>query len=482
MTRTGRNDPCPCGSGKKYKKCCMANEAAPVSSLTWQKMRRTEGELTHTLLKHADKYYGPNAVAEAWDEFSLWNEVPMDPETEPELDSAFLPWFVFNWVPDNAEIVEAEHLPAMPVAMHYLEQKGPQLDSYQQRFITEICSQPYSFFTITDVVPGQRMSLRDLLLGKELTVHERQASATLRKGSILYSRIITLDDTAIMVGCAPIVIPPACINDIIDMRENMEKNIPGFGQGVLQDYDIELRTLYYEFREALLYPSLPQLHNTDGDPLQMTRLSYLLKCSPREALDALASLSLAKTDELEQQGRFNRQGELLSVEFSWLTRGNKRNAGWQNTVMGEIAIKDDQLTIDVNSQQRADAIKRKITRRLGKRAVFRNAMIQSSEKMLEQLANRPPDSNASHAQQQSEDLQALPEVQQKLKEMAAQHWQAWLDTPLPALKDQTPRDAATTQIGRERLEALLQQFEQHNEPAQPFSPDVEALRRSLGMN
>ncbi len=23
-TETGRNDPCPCGSGKKYKKCCMA--------------------------------------------------------------------------------------------------------------------------------------------------------------------------------------------------------------------------------------------------------------------------------------------------------------------------------------------------------------------------------------------------------------------------------------------------------------------------
>jgi SEC-C motif-containing protein len=22
--KTGRNDPCPCGSGKKYKKCCMA--------------------------------------------------------------------------------------------------------------------------------------------------------------------------------------------------------------------------------------------------------------------------------------------------------------------------------------------------------------------------------------------------------------------------------------------------------------------------
>ena len=24
MEKTGRNDPCPCGSGKKFKKCCEA--------------------------------------------------------------------------------------------------------------------------------------------------------------------------------------------------------------------------------------------------------------------------------------------------------------------------------------------------------------------------------------------------------------------------------------------------------------------------
>jgi preprotein translocase subunit SecA len=26
--RTGRNDPCPCGSGKKYKQCCMKKDMA----------------------------------------------------------------------------------------------------------------------------------------------------------------------------------------------------------------------------------------------------------------------------------------------------------------------------------------------------------------------------------------------------------------------------------------------------------------------
>ncbi|MBQ7930797.1 MAG: SEC-C domain-containing protein, partial [Clostridia bacterium] len=26
--KVGRNDPCPCGSGKKYKKCCGANQGS----------------------------------------------------------------------------------------------------------------------------------------------------------------------------------------------------------------------------------------------------------------------------------------------------------------------------------------------------------------------------------------------------------------------------------------------------------------------
>ena len=27
--KIGRNDPCPCGSGKKYKKCCLGKEDNP---------------------------------------------------------------------------------------------------------------------------------------------------------------------------------------------------------------------------------------------------------------------------------------------------------------------------------------------------------------------------------------------------------------------------------------------------------------------
>jgi hypothetical protein len=108
---------------------------------------------------------------------------------------------------------EAEYYPEMQVAMHYLEKNGSRVDSFQRRFIEEACSQSYSFFEVTDVAPGKRLSLRDLFLGREISVHERQASATLRKGSIIYTRIITMDDISIMVGCAPTVIPPSFLNE-----------------------------------------------------------------------------------------------------------------------------------------------------------------------------------------------------------------------------------------------------------------------------
>src|SRR5690625_860480 len=36
MTKIGRNDKCPCGSGKKYKRCCLGKEVtlAPSESMT----------------------------------------------------------------------------------------------------------------------------------------------------------------------------------------------------------------------------------------------------------------------------------------------------------------------------------------------------------------------------------------------------------------------------------------------------------------
>jgi hypothetical protein len=40
-------------------------------------------------------------------------------------------------------------------------------------------------------------------------------------------------------------------------------------------------------------------------------------------------------------------------------------------------------------------------------------------------------------------------------EQARRHWDAWVETKIPALGNRTPRQATKTERGRERLEALL---------------------------
>ena len=49
MAKPGRNDPCPCGSGNKYKKCCLAkDEAVEREQLAKADAKRAERAAAHT--------------------------------------------------------------------------------------------------------------------------------------------------------------------------------------------------------------------------------------------------------------------------------------------------------------------------------------------------------------------------------------------------------------------------------------------------
>jgi hypothetical protein len=51
------------------------------------------------------------------------------------------------------------------------------------------------------------------------------------------------------------------------------------------------------------------------------------------------------------------------------------------------------------------------------------------------------------------------ELRERLKQLAEQHWAMWVDIPVPALNNMTPREAAKTKEGRDLLESLLLYYE-----------------------
>ncbi len=66
--KIGRNDPCPCGSGKKYKNCCLKKEIQTVD-LFWRRTREALQASSDALLNFAEKRVGDWGLSVAAGEF-----------------------------------------------------------------------------------------------------------------------------------------------------------------------------------------------------------------------------------------------------------------------------------------------------------------------------------------------------------------------------------------------------------------------------
>ena len=102
MRKTGRNDPCPCGSGKKYKSCCQPQPVARPDDFLWRQLRRADDQLTHELLKHAKRLYGYEGFEAAWEAYAGGDLDAFDVDSPH--NQAFCPWYLYNWRADADEV------------------------------------------------------------------------------------------------------------------------------------------------------------------------------------------------------------------------------------------------------------------------------------------------------------------------------------------------------------------------------------------
>lgn len=71
MAKTGRNDPCPCGSGKKYKTCCLTKDEAvereKLAAAVRPAVLRLPGVAEEFTVTPAATYYGYDDTDELTD-------------------------------------------------------------------------------------------------------------------------------------------------------------------------------------------------------------------------------------------------------------------------------------------------------------------------------------------------------------------------------------------------------------------------------
>ena len=458
----GRNEPCPCGSGRKYKQCCLV--ATEAASLRRHQLREAEGRLMPELFRVALDAWGKEGFLEAQRRFYAGHDVPDDPMGDPEFESLFITWFGLHFTPAG------RRRKGLPSAAAQLLETAHDLSDIERQFLTEAAGRPVSFHHITAVDPGHSIDLEDLLTGETCRVLEQTASQTVRRGGVIFARTVTLDGTSIMIGSGTTLLPPDHRPNFHALRERLAERAGVLTTLQILALDDVLRRTYLDMADRIRHPPLPRLQNTDGDPLTPTTLHFTLQCTPDEAFEALRSLHATAADDeaaLEDPER-DAQGRLVAFSLDWTKAGNRLHRSWDNTILGKLDIEGAALTASVNSTRRATRLRKQLEKRLAGRVLLLRTVTESIESMLAQARSSPVAVDAEGA-----------ELGGEVAAFTDQHWEDWLEMRIPALGHLTPREAAETPAARERLTALLDHFEWQAEDGHPIP--VARLRRALGL-
>jgi hypothetical protein len=482
--KTGRNQPCPCGSGKKFKKCCLDKAVAPSQELYYRRLSQAHDRLVDRLVNHAGRIFGTESIHVAMNDFLLWPEGD-DKVTEETLDRAgplFWPWYVFNW-----EYMPFDGGPELPgparrtVADLYAEKQGVKLDTLERRLIDGINRKPYSFLEVQSVNKGRGMTLTDILKGTRIEVQEHTGSQYVNPGDVLFGRAVEVDGVGMLIGLSPTLIPPGRKAEIIQFRKQLCRGRSAVTDDTLNSWHVETRELYFNIDRSL--HTMPLLHNTDGDVLEFHRLVYEIS-SVDEAFRKLCDLCVTMTpEELAADAEFDENNGMVRVEIPWGRQGHKKMSGMPNTILGRMVIDGRRLTAEVNSAERAKTLRREIDARLGKDGRFKLDEIQDFDAMMSRHAAGAAESTPSS---ENEELMQHPEVQAQVAEMFGRHWESWVDREIPALGGKTPREAVKTADGREAVEALLKDAErghgQDSFTAEINRKGTRQVREMLGLN
>ncbi len=472
--KIGRNEPCPCGSGKKYKKCCLAKAQEKPAELSWHRLRRVIDGLPQQMIAFSDDHYGPQALEAAWTVFTDDPDRPFLPDAP--LIPVFMPWFLYYWKPSLTPGPATALSPAAdqpPAAAFLASAASRRLDPLARDYVESALQAPFSFYDVKASRPGQSLTLQDVLTGETLEVLEHSASQTLRPGDILLAQPVRVRDIAVLECCGPVAIPPRHKKKLVELRKRWREEYGTLDRHALAPLALDILHCYQALVAELMLDTMPELQNTDRETLRPQELVFDIS-SPQAAFDALWPLSLQEGPQpLLQDAGYDDTGALHTVVFPWLKEGNARHKSWRNTILGNIRIEGERLTIEVNSDERAARIREEVEKRLGDQARYRGTVLHSVEKML-----------ADDAEQdgQAQALEPLPpELQEKLLEITEAHWNDWIHEKIPALGDMTPLEAAKDPEGRELLEALLLEIQRRRLPQLPDYDPVPRLRARLGL-
>ncbi|SNR52707.1 SEC-C motif-containing protein [Haloechinothrix alba] len=294
-TDLGRNDPCWCGSGRKYKKCHPDGETPGLeerAAWLYEKAAMFLSDSTWT-----------SQLITAAAERSTYDD------SEDALFTAM-----------NDPLVTDAVLFEGGAFSHFLATRGALLPDDEQLLAEQWLLVDRSLFDIEDVRPGECVIVRDLRTGDVHQVREQTASRQLRRGDLVCTRVVPAGETAQFFGG----IEPVALHQRDDLLELLDS-------GPEADELVAFLTSRF---------APPALTNTEGDPLVVCEAT--LRVSDPAALSGTLDATYDRSD-----GPDDGDG---AEWFEHVT------AHGMQQVRTFLRLREGELSVSTNSERRLDRV------------------------------------------------------------------------------------------------------------------------------
>jgi SEC-C motif/Protein of unknown function (DUF2384) len=447
--KPGRNDPCWCGSGKKYKKCHMTSDedAAreksykpedPATSLHTTIVNRVleasrEWHRESDLKRAKKLYFGDSGQIEA-------NEVQV---------SGFIQWLLHDFRDAATRSTAIEN---------FLRTRSAKLRPVERELLESLRDARFGLFEVTRVEPGSGVELREIFGSESRFVHDISSSNAINRWDCLLVRLQFLEGRWIMAGDG-VRVPRnllAPLREFIEEESRKEKQDPAeFVRGNSHRLHHVVEDLARRNLEGI------RVVNREGEEVSFGKAEYRIADEPA-LLAKLRSL-----EELEEGPQ-----ESGRLWFTWL-----QPIGAERRPFGHLEIEAGTLWLEAMSRTRLETLRGLVEFHAGNLVQHLGDQYTSVDEIKDQVPRREPEPG-------SEDRPQSAEQRKLLEKILHEHYAGWVDEPLPALGGKTPREAVRSRAGRESVIDLLRLLEngeerktRRGEPAY----DVNIIRRELGL-
>ena len=459
MAKSGRNAPCPCGSGRKYKLCCLDHAAdeqqrARTTDAIWERLQ------DWTIAGH------PEHLDAAIDDL-CGQDRSLSPERVAQLCS---------YVHLDRELAGG----GTP-AERFCELAG--LTDVERAAARRLTDARLGLWRARSVRPGASIELEEVLGARVVTVRSEQVSRETARWDVLLGRVMGGDQLWGPVG-------------IFEASE--EEELVAEVERLAGEHSISLQSAFRVCAAQLLRFSPPSRHTPpsffsfEGDEVVDAHARWELDADAARMLERHADLvDMADTDDgegicLEWTGSRRelaarrpqlppRAVLLESTPVFVDPEGQQVSLDAGRIGLGTFELRPRSLTFHAISERRLDGAIGLVAAALGSRA-------RLAERRVEPLTVEDSPSAVTAEGDPPVPVGVRDAV---LSGYARDRFMRILDEPEARYDGLTPREAARSATHRPRLERWLRTLENtaaHGGSADGMAPDVAAIRSELGMS